>query len=345
MSNESSKDQNVERRDFIKTLATVPVFGFFLVNLWLKLKKDEQKRKNLLIDLVQKKQAPSILKNRSNGKHLNIGIIGYGGRGSHLVRGAGFATKGWTDYAFKANQENSLNKAYPTFMSQDDLNCSLIGVCDLFDVNADLGIDASKNEIGPGGKPKYVAKVVDSTSSYKLKNLKTGNYLVIALEEENKDYIFQSDSDKIGFHDSYLELPKDSVINLKVFKEKVANKITRPRQNSLNSFIIGNEGDENLKIELLEARQNKIESRITKDIKSDSLIYWFKTKNEIDSLKLAISNEFVSDTFNLKIFKKKKDSLVIKPSPTNVIKFYEDFSLVINTQSHSKQTFKIAKEK
>ena len=74
-------------------------------------------------------------------------------------------------------------------------------------------------------KPKYVAKVVDSTSSYKLKNLKTGNYLVIALEEENKDYIFQPDSDKIGFHDSYLELPKDSVINLKVFKEKVENKI------------------------------------------------------------------------------------------------------------------------
>ena len=48
MSNESSTDQNVERRDFLKTLATVPVFGFFLVNLWLKLKKDEQKRKNLL---------------------------------------------------------------------------------------------------------------------------------------------------------------------------------------------------------------------------------------------------------------------------------------------------------
>ena len=48
-------------------------------------------------------------------------------------------------------------------------------------------------------KPKYVAKVVDSTSSYKLKNLKAGNYLIIALEEENKDYIFQPDSDKIGF--------------------------------------------------------------------------------------------------------------------------------------------------
>ena len=48
----------------------------------VKLKKDEQKKeKNLLIDLVQKKQAPSIVKNRFNGKHLNIGIIGYGGEG------------------------------------------------------------------------------------------------------------------------------------------------------------------------------------------------------------------------------------------------------------------------
>ena len=150
MSNESSHDQNVQRRDFIKALATVPVFGFFLANLWLKLKKDALKRKNLLVDLVQEKKPPTVIKNRSNGKHLNIGIIGYGGRGSHLVRGAGFATKGWTDYAYKANQENSLNKAYPTFMSQDDLNCSLLGVCDLFDVNADLGIDASKNDVGPG---------------------------------------------------------------------------------------------------------------------------------------------------------------------------------------------------
>ena len=39
MSNESPHDQNVQRRDFIKALATVPVFGFFLANLWLKLQK------------------------------------------------------------------------------------------------------------------------------------------------------------------------------------------------------------------------------------------------------------------------------------------------------------------
>ena len=48
-------------------------------------------------------------------------------------------------------------------MSQDDLNCSLLGVCDLFDVNANLGLNASENEIGPGGKPKYAAKIQKSS--------------------------------------------------------------------------------------------------------------------------------------------------------------------------------------
>ena len=86
-----------------------------------------------------------------------------------------------------------------------------------------------------------------------------------------------------------------------------------------------------MKIKLIEAEDNEIITRTTRDIKSDSLMYWFKTNNEIDSLKLTISNEFITDTFSLKISKKKKDTLIIKPSPSNVIKFYEDLSLLINT--------------
>ena len=63
MSNESSTNQNVERRDFLKALATVPVFGFFLVNLWLKLKKDEQKRK--IFSLILFKKTSSISNKKS----------------------------------------------------------------------------------------------------------------------------------------------------------------------------------------------------------------------------------------------------------------------------------------
>ena len=43
-------------------------------------------------------------------------------------------------------------------MSQANLNCSLVGVCDLFDVRAELGLAASKNEVRSGGKPKETAK-------------------------------------------------------------------------------------------------------------------------------------------------------------------------------------------
>ena len=63
-------------------------------------------------------------------------------------------------------------------------------------------------------KPKYVAKVVDTTSQFQIQNVKEGKYLLIALEEENKDYTFQTKEDKIGFSKNFIDLPKDSIINL-----------------------------------------------------------------------------------------------------------------------------------
>ena len=153
MSKENKKT-NIERRELIKGLATVPVLGVFLVNVLRKIKRDAEKKANLLSNLIQEKSPPAAVKSLSNSKHLNLGVIGYGGRGAHLVRAAGFATKGWTDTASENAQKNKLNKQFETFMTQEDLNCSLVGVCDLFDNNAELGIDASKNEVGPGGAPK-----------------------------------------------------------------------------------------------------------------------------------------------------------------------------------------------
>ena len=49
----------------------------------------------------------------------------YGGRGSHLVRGAGLPQKD-DNSCVKANQKILIKPS--TFMSQDDLNCSLVGV-------------------------------------------------------------------------------------------------------------------------------------------------------------------------------------------------------------------------
>ena len=151
------KHTDMDRRELLKGLATLPAIAAFFVSLWAKLRRDALKKSNLLQDLVQEKQAPPIVASTGNSEHLRIGIIGYGGRGGHLVRGAGFATPGWTDLASENARKNRLDKRFATFMQQEDLNVSLVGVCDLFDFRSDLGVQASKNEVKPGGKPKETA--------------------------------------------------------------------------------------------------------------------------------------------------------------------------------------------
>ncbi len=159
MSDNTDKDngKNMNRREILKGLATIPVFGLFLVNLWQKIRRDALRKSNLLGDLIQEKSPPAVISGLSDSRHLKLGIIGYGGRGSHLIRGAGFATKEWTDTVSENARKNKLDKGFETFMQQEDLNVSLVGVCDLFDVRAEQGIDASKNEVRPGGKPKQTA--------------------------------------------------------------------------------------------------------------------------------------------------------------------------------------------
>ena len=68
-------------------------------------------------------------------------------------------------------------------------------------------------------KPKYITKVTDSTGIFSLENLKNGKYLLIALKEENKDYIYQNENDKIAFYKDIISLPNDTgSYNLKLFK-------------------------------------------------------------------------------------------------------------------------------
>ena len=155
---EEKQSEILNRREILKGLATVPVLGFFFVKLWQKMRLDKLKKSNLLQNLVKDNKSPAIVSNIGNNDHLRVGIVGYGGRGSHLTRGLGFATPDWTTNAAERAQNNKLYKGFTTFMSQADLNCSLVGICDLFDVRAELGIAASKNEVRSGGKPKETAK-------------------------------------------------------------------------------------------------------------------------------------------------------------------------------------------
>ena len=58
MSKENKKT-NIERRELIKGLATVPVLGVFLVNVLRKIKRDTEKKANLLSNLIQENSPPA----------------------------------------------------------------------------------------------------------------------------------------------------------------------------------------------------------------------------------------------------------------------------------------------
>ena len=175
-------------------------------------------------------------------------------------------------------------------------------------------------------KPKYVGKVVDTTAIFSIQNIKKGKYLIIALEEENKDYIYQNKVDKIGFSKDIIELPNDSIKNLTVFKESLPFKIGKPKQRTNKSFAFGYEGDyEPFDIKIINPETINYNSRIIKDSKSDSLIYFLKTEANLDSIVFEVVNEKILDSLKIRIKEKENDSLVIKSMQNKTLKFNDEF--------------------
>ncbi|SVC89997.1 uncharacterized protein METZ01_LOCUS342851, partial [marine metagenome] len=68
------KDPDMDRRELLKGLATLPAIAAFFVSLWAKLRRDAIKKSNLLQDLVKKKQAPAIVSSTGSYEHLRIGV-------------------------------------------------------------------------------------------------------------------------------------------------------------------------------------------------------------------------------------------------------------------------------
>ena len=166
-SKESKKEKNenrIDRRDVLKSLATLPVLGGFIYGAIAKKSRDNFKKRLILSELGLEEGAPSVLPKttfKKQGELIRIGIIGFGGRGESLIRSAGFVHPTyWSDRKkFALEQEKidrlyirNLEKEIKAYFNQESLNIVLTGVCDLFDVRAERGIAASKNENSPAAK-------------------------------------------------------------------------------------------------------------------------------------------------------------------------------------------------
>ena len=177
-------------------------------------------------------------------------------------------------------------------------------------------------------KPKYITNTLDSLTTFSVDNIKPGTYKLIALKEENGNYTFQQNADKIGFYEGFISVPTDSLYTIKLFKEELNFDAKRPKQVAGQKIAFGYEGNHlDMEIEIIGDQPKDFETRITKDPRSDTLFYWYKPKIEKDSAKFVIKNKSYIDTLAHRFRQIDKDTLVVKAVTSGTLNFDEDFGI------------------
>ena len=135
----------MKRRDLLKGLATVPVLGAFTWAWFKKQHYDNYLKSNILEEIKLKATAPEIPLSGPMDKQIRLGLIGYGIRGKHLARAAGFAHPGLIDNWVDSASDNHSDNRYRQYLEQEDLNVVLNGVCDIFDTYGRMAREAGAN--------------------------------------------------------------------------------------------------------------------------------------------------------------------------------------------------------
>ena len=178
-------------------------------------------------------------------------------------------------------------------------------------------------------KPLYVANTLDSTY-FKFQNLKEGKYQIIALDDQNKNYLYDQSFDKIGFSNQLIELPKDTLVSLRIFKEIVDFSWDIPKYFNDNLILWGYFGKHtDQEMEMISQVPETFESMITHSEETDTLFYWFKGA-ELDSLKFRYPSKDTILTRTLRFIDPIEDSLVIRPLTSNTLHLNKTFELNSN---------------
>ena len=178
-------------------------------------------------------------------------------------------------------------------------------------------------------KPLYVTSTLDTTI-YNFQNLKAGKYAIIAMEDKAGNYFFDQNVDKIGFKEEFIELPKDSILNLRLFKEKTNFFWDKPYFVNEHHIVLAYYGDrEDESFKMVSNVPDSFKSLVTKSLKTDTLNYWFKGA-ELDSLKFELS---IKDSLQIRTVQFKNpilDSLVIDKLTEGSLRLQDKFEVKSN---------------
>ena len=226
------------------------------------------------------------------------------------------------------NEGNKMNFFNYTFSTGPTLDSLFVkgNVEDAFNLETDeylslqlYRIDSTYNDsIIFNNQPTYLANTLDSTS-YRFNNLREGRYILIALKDIADDYIFDPLYDKIAYYDSIVLLPRDSVINLKLFKEETPIIWNKPHFINSEKIGFGYYGKLDLsKISLISKIPDSVNYIFTKEQDKDTLHFWL-SKNSLDSLEFDLKEIDTIKTLTVK-FDRRKDTLIDSLNISNITK-------------------------
>ena len=240
------------------------------------------------------------------------------------------------------NEGNPLTFFSYTFSTGETIDSLYVrgNISDAFDIDTDnyisihlYRIDSVFNDsIIFNNRPTYISNSLDSTS-YQFKNIKEGKYLIVAIKDIDNNYFFDPFYDKIGFIDSLITLPQDSIINFKLFKEETSLIWDKPHFINSEKIGFGYYGKLDLKnIKIESSIPDSVQYTYTKERESDTLIFWL-SKNSFDSLNFNLIEKDTTKLVTVKFDRAKDtliDSLNINPKTSNVIHLKETFKLSSN---------------
>ena len=240
------------------------------------------------------------------------------------------------------NEGNPLTFFSYTFSTGETIDSLYVrgNISDAFDKETDnyisihlYRIDSILNDsIIYNNRPTYISNSLDSTS-YQFKNIKEGKYLILALKDIDNNYFFDPFYDKIGFIDSLITLPRDSIINFKLFKEETSLIWDKPHFINSEKIGFGYYGKLDLKnIKIESSLPDSVNYTYTKENEKDTLIFWL-SRNSFDSLNFNLIEKDTTKLVTVKFDRAKDtliDSLSISPKTANIIHLKETFKLSSN---------------
>jgi hypothetical protein len=191
--------------------------------------------------------------------------------------------------------------------------------------------------------PRYIAYAKDSTNNFEINNLKAGKYKMIAVEDNNRNYTYEPQTDKIGFFKGSISVPTDTIYDIAVFKEQQPIDFKRPAQITKNQYLIGYTGTIDstaINVDFLND-QDSLSWVIEKRPDSDSLNLWTTPFLDRDSIAMKISHHQVIDTFTLRPKAIEKDSLEVEQITKSPLDLFDALSLKPNIPLTDIDTSKI----